>query len=78
MFFAQVKHENDLYLRQLEAEGRGEELYGKDVTLIVPKEGFVVLAKEQSTKCKAYINMCSSEKVCYSHLVMNFLFPVSV
>lgn len=38
----QVKEENDLYLRQLESEGRAEEVYGKGVQLIVPTESFVL------------------------------------
>ena len=58
-----MKIENDLYLRQLEAEGRGEETYGKDVTLIVPEEGFVVKTLEPSTGRRTYVNMCSSPKV---------------
>lgn len=31
-----------MYLRQLEAESRVEEVYGKGVQLIVPEAGFVV------------------------------------
>lgn len=38
----QVKEETDLYLRQLEAEGRGEDVYGKGVMLVVPTEAFVI------------------------------------
>eukprot|EP00983_Pelagomonas_calceolata_P053732 1143406-Pelagomonas_calceolata.AAC.7 len=59
----QVKEETDLYLRQLEAEGRGEEVYGKDVTLIVPEAGFVVKTVEPSSGKRAYINLCTSSKV---------------
>jgi len=58
-----VKEETDLYLRQLEAEGRGEEVYGKDVTLIVPEAGFVVKTVEPSSGKRAYINLCTSSKV---------------
>jgi len=47
----------------LEAEGRGEEVYGKDVTLIVPEAGFVIKTMEPSTGRRAYINMCTSKKV---------------
>jgi hypothetical protein len=45
------------------SEGRGEEVYGKDVTLLVPKEGFVIKTKEPSTGQRAYINVCTSDKV---------------
>lgn len=60
---AQVKEETDAYLRQLEAEGRGEEVYGKDTQLIVPDAAFVVKSVEASTGLKGYINICTSKKV---------------
>ena len=43
----QNRQETDLYLRQLEAESRVEEVYGKGVQLIVPSEGFVVKTHDQ-------------------------------
>lgn len=38
-------------------------MYGKDVTLIVPEEAFVVKTVEPSTGTRAFINMCTSSKV---------------
>jgi dynein assembly factor 2, axonemal len=35
------KAESDAYLKQLEMEGKIEQVYGKDVQLIMPKPGFV-------------------------------------
>ncbi len=60
---SQVKAETDLYLRQLEAEGRGSEVYGKDVTLIIPTEQYVIKTKDKNSGTKVFINMCSSDKL---------------
>ncbi|KAJ9516174.1 hypothetical protein QJQ45_024598 [Haematococcus lacustris] len=58
-----VKDETDLYLRQLESEGRAEEVYGKGTVLVVPKEGYVIRTLEQPSGRKVYINVCTSDKV---------------
>eukprot|EP00877_Chromochloris_zofingiensis_P000267 jgi/Chrzof1/10240/Cz04g33230.t1 len=55
--------EHDQYLRQLEAEGRGEEVYGKGVQLVVPEPAFAVKTKDANTGVKVVINICSSDKV---------------
>ncbi|PNH03030.1 Protein kintoun [Tetrabaena socialis] len=43
-----VKAETDLYLRQIEAQGRAEEVYGKGVQLVTPVAGFVLKSKVMS------------------------------
>lgn len=59
-----AKEETDQYLRQLETQGRAEEVYGKGVQLIVPTEAFVLKAKQAGTGgAKVFINVCSSDKV---------------
>lgn len=67
--------ENDMYLRQVESEGRVEDVYGKGVELIMPKAGLCIKtcakmkSKSQGAKKKAtskrtvYVNICHSEKV---------------
>jgi dynein assembly factor 2 len=60
---AQVKAETDLYLRQLEAEGRGEEVYGKGTLLVLPKEAYVIKTQVEGTGQKVFINVCTSDKV---------------
>lgn len=59
----QVKAETDLYLRQLEAEGRGEEVYGKGTLLVLPKEAYVIKTQVEGTGQKVFINVCTSDKV---------------
>lgn len=44
----QAKAETDAYLRQLEEEGRGEQVYGKGVQLIAPEPSFVLKTKLMS------------------------------
>lgn len=61
--FLQVKAETDLYLRQLEKEGRAEETYGKGVQLIAPTPCFVLKTADTKSGEKLFINVCSSEKV---------------
>lgn len=61
--FLQALAEHDQYLRQLEAEGRGEEVYGKGVQLVVPEPAFAVKTKDANTGVKVVINICSSDKV---------------
>mmetsp|Transcript_19984 Transcript_19984/g.43576 ORF Transcript_19984/g.43576 Transcript_19984/m.43576 type:complete len:633 (+) Transcript_19984:162-2060(+) len=61
------REETDLYLRQLEAEGRAEEVYGKGVQLVVPNEAFVIktrnLSAPEGQSDKVFINVCTSDKV---------------
>lgn len=53
-----------MYLRQMEAQGKAEEVYGKGVQLIVPKEAFVLKTRElKRGGQKVFINVCTSEKV---------------
>lgn len=61
----QAKEETDQYLRQLERQGRAEEVYGKGVQLIVPEECFVIKAKQAGGRGagKVFINVCTSDKV---------------
>lgn len=59
----QVRDETDLYLRQLEAEGRAEQVYGKGVQLVVPTEAFVFKTKNKASGEKVFINVCESDKV---------------
>ncbi|GLC36093.1 hypothetical protein PLESTB_001381400 [Pleodorina starrii] len=45
-----VKEETDKYLRQLEEQGRAEDVYGKGVQLITPKPGLVLKTKVLGAK----------------------------
>ncbi|MEW5298815.1 MAG: hypothetical protein WDW38_000444 [Sanguina aurantia] len=58
-----VKAETDLYLRQLEREGRAEETYGKGVQLIAPAPCFVLKTADTKSGEKLFINVCSSGKL---------------
>ncbi|KXZ49561.1 hypothetical protein GPECTOR_20g416 [Gonium pectorale] len=74
-----VKAETDMYLRQLEEQGRAEEVYGKGVQLVVPSPALVIkskvlgpaeAAKDATGKGgglpagqKVFINICTSDKV---------------
>lgn len=58
-----VKAETDAYLRQLEMEGRIEEVYGKGAQLIMPEPAFVLKTFNKPDKVKVFINVCSSEKL---------------
>ena len=60
---AQNKAETDLYLRQIEAGQKAEEVYGKGVELVVPEQVFVIKSKVVSSGEKVYINVCKSTKV---------------
>lgn len=93
LIYLQVKAETDMYLRQLEMEGRVEEVseelsswlnlwiidwsehpdcdhasqvYGKGAQLILPTPLFVVKSKNSIDGTKAFINVCTSDKVCLS------------
>ena len=54
--------ESEAYLRQLEREGKAEEVYGAGTQLVVPEPGFVVETCA-SSGAKVFINVCSSPKV---------------
>jgi len=58
-----AKAETDQYLRQVEAEGRTKEVYGKDVELITAEAGFVVKTKKKENNEKVFINICKAEKI---------------
>ncbi|KAK9818052.1 hypothetical protein WJX72_006326 [[Myrmecia] bisecta] len=55
--------ENDLYIRQLEKEGRAEATFGKGVELVTPEAQSVVKTKRAGTSETVYINICTSPKV---------------
>ncbi|GMH36445.1 hypothetical protein BSKO_04313 [Bryopsis sp. KO-2023] len=59
----QAKEEQELYLRQLENQGKSESVYGKGVQLLVPEPGCVVKTKDKRTGEKVFINICTSDKV---------------
>jgi dynein assembly factor 2 len=58
-----VKAETDAYLRQLEMEGRIEEVYGKGAQLIMPEPSFVLKTYNKADGTKVFINVCSSDKI---------------
>ena len=58
-----VKAETDAYLRQLEMEGRIEEVYGKGAQLIMPEPAFVLKTSNKPDGVKVFINVCSSDKI---------------
>lgn len=57
------REENEAYLRQLEDEGRAEEVYGKGSQLIVPEPDFVLKTRDLSSREKFFVNLCTNEKV---------------
>jgi hypothetical protein len=59
----QAREENDAYIRQLELEGRVEEVYGKGVNMVTPAAEFVLKTVDVQSKAKVFINVCSSTKV---------------
>lgn len=60
----QAKAENDAYLRQIEHQGKVEEVYGKGAQLIIPMEAFVLKTREaKAGGQKVFINVCTSDKV---------------
>mmetsp|Transcript_13617 Transcript_13617/g.16366 ORF Transcript_13617/g.16366 Transcript_13617/m.16366 type:complete len:632 (+) Transcript_13617:154-2049(+) len=68
------REEHDMYLRQLETEGKIEEIYGKGAVMIQPEKGFLVKTKkikgEGSEKGeKVFINICHSDRVDEAHSV---------
>jgi hypothetical protein len=56
------KAESDMYLRQLEYEGKAESTYGKGVQLVVPNRGFAAKTFDKTTQAKVFINVCHTEK----------------
>eukprot|EP00899_Mesostigma_viride_P011469 jgi/Mesvir1/20322/Mv19912-RA.1 len=57
--------ETEAYLKQLEEQGRTQEVYGKDVELVLPKAGFTVKAitTGKDPGKKVFINVCHSDKI---------------
>jgi hypothetical protein len=64
---SQAKAEQEAYLKQLEVEGRAEEVYGQGVQLIAPQPSIVLKARGVSGALKVFINVCTSDKVRFSH-----------
>ncbi|KAI8465969.1 MAG: pre-RNA processing PIH1/Nop17-domain-containing protein [Monoraphidium minutum] len=58
-----AKAEQEAYLRQLEAEGRAEEVYGSGVTLVAPSPAFAIKARAAGGGAKVFINVCTSDKI---------------
>lgn len=58
-----ARKEQELYLRQIEAEGGSESVYGKGVELLVPDPGSVAKTRDKATGEKFFINICKSDKV---------------
>lgn len=59
----QAKAEQDLYLRQLEREGRSQEACRKGSQLVLPEVGFVAKTANKQSGQKIFINVCTSDKV---------------
>jgi len=55
--------ESEAYLRQIEGEGKSEQVYGKGVTLVVPNPGFAVKTRAVDGGGKVFVNIVYSEKV---------------
>ena len=57
--------ESEAYLRQLEQEGKAEEVYGAGTQLIVPEPNFVIKTRKagEGDGGKFFINVCTSSKV---------------
>lgn len=62
----QTRAEQDEYIRQLEQEGRGQEVYGKGMQLVTPTAAFVAKTANKQSGQKIFINVCTSDKVCPS------------
>lgn len=62
----QAQAENEAYLQQIEAEGRTESVYGPGVQLVVPQPAFVIKTKDAVERKRVYINICTSDKVCFT------------
>lgn len=57
------KAETEAYLRQVESQGRAEEVYGKGTQLVVPEAAFVLKTRDKASGQKIFINVCTSDKV---------------
>ncbi|GLI65377.1 hypothetical protein VaNZ11_008931 [Volvox africanus] len=57
-----VKAETDQYLRQLEEQGRGEDVYGKGVVLVAPKPAVVFKSKVIAPKNASEGHVASSRR----------------
>lgn len=55
--------ESEAYLRQLEADGETQNVYGTQTELVLPEAAFVVKTKDKNSGQKIYINICTSAKV---------------
>jgi len=62
----QTRAEQDQYIRQLEEEGRGQEVYGKGMQLVTPTAAFVAKTANKQSGQKIFINVCTSDKACVS------------
>ncbi len=51
-------------MRQLEEEGRGQEVYGKGMQLVTPTAVFVAKTANKQSGQKIFINVCTSDKAC--------------
>lgn len=60
---SQTKAEQEQYLRQLEEEGRAQEVYGKGMQLVLPTPAFVAKTANSQSGQKVFINVCTSDKV---------------
>lgn len=59
----QYRAESEQYLRQLEQEGRSQEVYGQDTQLVAPDPSFVAKTANKQSGQKIFINVCTSDKV---------------
>jgi len=62
-----ARAESEAYLRQLEAEGRAQDVYGQGVQLILPQAGLVIKTRVAAATPhkgdKLFINVCTCDKV---------------
>ena len=61
-YVSQTRAEQDQYIRQLEEEGRGQEVYGKGMQLVTPTAVFVAKTANKQSGQKIFINVCTSDK----------------
>lgn len=64
--WSQARAEQEQYLRQLEEEGRAQEVYGKGMQLVMPTPSFVAKTANSQSGQKVFINVCTSDKVTLS------------
>ena len=63
---SQARAEQEQYLRELEKEGRAQEVYGKGMQLVMPTPSFVAKTANSQSGQKVFINVCTSDKVLLS------------